>query len=115
MSHDREASGLVNQFDSLLRRHLELGNPRGLALFQIALKSFVDAAAKFAFGERAGHMGTAGRATVCERKDVIDQEGNTQFVNAADHFADAFLADLLKFRQLREKSGVGSIEKVTEE
>src|SRR6267378_2141763 len=112
MRHHSQTAGLMNQIDSLLCRHLEFGDPGRFAFLQETFEGLVDTAAEFAFSQRARDMRSAGRTTVGEGEDVIDGKRNAKLVDAANHFANAILPNLLKFRQLTQQNWVRCVEKV---
>ena len=96
MRHDREAAGLMNQFDGFERGHLGLGHPRGPVFLQKPLEGLVEAAAQSGLHQRAGDVRPARGLAIGQRKDGVGLQRDVQFVQPRDHFADAVLPDGLE-------------------
>src|SRR3954468_12442301 len=114
MSHNGKSTRLMDEFNSFVHRHLELGHPGRFALFQKAFESFIEAAAELACSQGACHMRSSWGSTIGESEYVIDEQGNSSLVNPADHFPDAVLPDLLEPGQLLEQFWIGRVEEVAE-
>ena len=115
MRHDRQSAGLMNQLDAFERGHFGLGHPGGAAFFQETLKRLIQMFDQAGLAPARGrHAAGPGDLQLASAKTDSASSGMPSSFRARDHFADAVLADGLKFGDFGQQRLILRVEKIAE-
>src|SRR5947209_5537014 len=101
---------MMNEFNGLGGRHLELWYPRRPVLFEKAFEGLVQTGTQSGPDQGPRYMGPARRAAICQVEYFVSGQRNVHGIQPRDHLAYSILSHGLKTADLLPKPRVFQID-----